>query len=84
MTKEERLKAVKEGIKELSQYNDGEVQIWINTAMKFIEKAGATKEDVESEEAIGVITLCVDHLRLREDFSQTTLMIVSQFALGGD
>lgn len=84
MNDAERLQAVKYGIKELSNYNDDEIKLWITSAMKFIEGAGASSEKVKSEQAIGVITLCVDHFRLRENFSQTTLMLVTQFALGGD
>lgn len=83
MTNEQILKAVKSGLKELSNYNDEEIALWITSAIKFIKSAGASEEKVRSEEAIGVITLCVDHFRLRENFSQATLMLVTQFALEG-
>lgn len=85
MSKEEILKAVKYGLKELSNYNDEEITLWINSAMNFLESAGVKPDVVRSEKAIGVITLCVDSLRLREPiFSQTILMLASQLALGGE
>ena len=82
MTDAEILQSVKYGLKELSNYNDDEIRLWITAAMNFLEGAGANPEKVRSEKAIGVITLCVDHFRLRENFSQATLMLVTQFALG--
>ena len=84
MSDQEILKAVKAGLKELSNYNDEEIMLWIKTAKKFLESSGVKPNVVHSEKALGVITLCVDSLRLRENFSQVTLMLVSQLALGGD
>ena len=84
MNDEEILVAVKHGLKELSNYNDDEIKLWIKLAIDFIIDAGTSPEKARSERAIGVITSCVDHFRLRENFSQVTLMLVSQLALGGD
>lgn len=84
MTEAEILQSVKHGLKELSNYNDDEIKLWIKTAMNFLENAGCSSELVRSEKAIGVITSCVDHLRLRENFSQVTLMLISQLALLGE
>lgn len=84
MNETEILKKVKEGLKELSNYNDDELKLWIKLAMNFLEGAGVKPNVVRSEKAIGVITLCVDHYRLRENFSQLTLMSITQLALRGD
>lgn len=85
MEKEQLLKAVKCGLKELSNYNDDEIKLWIDTAIRFLENSGVRPDVARSEKAIGVITLCVDSFRLREpNFNQVTLMQVTQLALGGD
>lgn len=84
MNNEEILEAVKFGLKELSNYNDDEIKLWIRLAIGFLEDAGVKPNVVRSERAIGVITLCVDHYRLRENFSQLTLMQITQLALRGE
>lgn len=85
MNNEEILKAVKTGLKELSNYNDEEIMLWINSSIKFLENAGVSPSKIYNGEAIGVITLCVNSLRLREaNFSQTTMILITQLALSGD
>lgn len=84
MSDTEILEAVKCGLKELSNYNDDEIKLWITATIHFLEGAGVSSSVVRSEKAIGVITSCVDSLRLRENFNQVTLMLVSQLALLGE
>ena len=81
----EMLKAVKHGLKELSNYNDDEIKLWLSSAISFLEHSGVKSEVARSEKALGVITLLVDSFRLREaNFSQVILMQVTQLALVGD
>lgn len=85
MEKEGLLKSVKLGLKELSNYNDDEIKLWIEAAIRFLENSGVKPDVARSEKALGVITLCVDSFRLREpNFSQVILMQVAQLALAGD
>lgn len=75
MKDEELLVEVKKGLKELSDYNDDEIMIFINAVVEFMRSAGVTNID---KSTIGVITLGVDALRLRENFSDTFRMLVTQ------
>lgn len=75
MKDEELLVEVKKGLKELSDYNDDEILIFIHTVVEFMRGAGVTNID---KSTIGVITLGVDSLRLRESFSDTFRMLVTQ------
>ena len=85
MTNTEILYAVKVGLKELSDYNDEEIMLWIKASIKFLKNAGVKDSQIESGEALGVITLCVNSLRLREpNFSPITMMMATQLALSGD
>lgn len=85
MENTEMLKAVKHGLKELSNYNDDEIKLWINSAKGFLEASGVKPSVINSEKSIGVITLLVDSFRLREpNFSQVILMQVTQLALVGE
>ena len=85
MDKEKILTAVKCGLKELSNYNDDEIKLWIDSAIKFLLNAGVKQSQIDSGDALGVITLCVDSFRLREpNFSQVILMQVTQLALAGE
>lgn len=79
------LKAVKHGLKELSNYNDDEIKLWLSSAISFLEHSGVSPEVARSEKALGVITLLVESFRLREaNISQVILMQVTQLALVGD
>ncbi len=85
MNEQEMLEAVKCGLKELSNYNDDEIKLWINASIGFIERSGVKPDVARSEKALGVITLCVNSLRLREpNFSQVIMMLIAQLALSGD
>jgi hypothetical protein len=85
VNEQEILEAVKCGLKELSNYNDDEIKLWINASIGFIERAGVKPDVARSEKALGVITLCVNSLRLREpNFSDVIRMLVTQLALSGD
>ena len=84
MSDVEILKAVNHGLKELSNYNDDEIKLWLSSAISFLESSGVKSEVARSEKALGVITLLVDSFRLREaNFSQIILMQVTQLALVG-
>ena len=67
MTEDELLKQVKIGLKELSNYNDEEILLWVRTAKNVALDAGVSQEVVESEKAIGLITIAVNDLRLRKN-----------------
>lgn len=85
MTKEEILQSVKMGLKELSNYNDDEITLWINSAIKYLENAGVSSKKIDNGEALGVITLIVDKLRKREtDFGGILSFMITQLALAGD
>ena len=85
MNKSEILKAVKIGIKELSDYNDEEILLWIDASIKYLENAGVSSTKIANGEANGVITLLVNKLRLREtDFGRVLEFMVVQLALSGD
>lgn len=85
MSDVEMLEAVKHGLKELSNYNDDEIKLWLSSAISFLEHSGVNPEVARSEKALGVITLLVDSFRLREaNFSQVILMQVTQLALVGE
>ena len=67
MTETELLANVKIAIKELSNYNDDEILLWIRTAKNILYNAGVKPDVVESENVIGIITVIVDDLRLRKN-----------------
>lgn len=84
MDEDTRLAKVKTLLKELSTYNDEEIKLWISAVMDFMEGAGVTPVKLQSEASIGLIALGVDALRMREPFSETFIMLVTQYALRGD
>ena len=67
MTETELLTQVKIALKELSNYNDDEIMLWIKTSKGILLNAGVRPEVVESEQVIGLITIAVDDLRLRKN-----------------
>lgn len=67
MTEADLLKQVKIALKELSNYNDDEISLWIKTAQGILLDAGVKPDVVASEQVIGAITIAVDDLRLRKN-----------------
>lgn len=80
MTEAEILKTVKIGIKELSNYNDDEIKLWITTAKRMLVNAGVKQSVVDSGDVIGLITIIVDNLRLRKNILEdgNFMLLVNQ------
>lgn len=72
MTEDDLLIEVKTGIKELSNYNDNEILLWVRTAKNILYNAGVKPDVVESEKVIGIATIIVDDLRLRRNILEDT------------
>ena len=79
----ELLKQVKIGLKELSNYNDSEISLWIKTAKGILRDAGISEKTVNSERVIGLITIAVNDLRLRKNVLENGnfLLIINQIRM---
>lgn len=86
MAETELLKQVKIALKELSNYNDDEISLWIKTAKGILIDAGVKPEVVASEKVVGIITIIVDDLRLRKNVLENGNfnLIINQLRLGRD
>ena len=85
MTETELLKQVKIALKELSNYNDDEIMLWIKTAKNILLDAGVKPDIVASEKVIGAITIAVDDLRLRKNLLENGNfnLIINQLRMRG-
>ena len=83
MTDTELLKQVKIALKELSNYNDDEILLWIRTAKHILLDAGIKPDIVDSEKVIGLITIAVDDLRLRKNVLENGnfMLIINQIRM---
>lgn len=86
MNEEELLKQVKIALKELSNYNDAEILLWARTAKNILLDAGVKPDVVNSEKAIGLITIAVDDLRLRKNVLENGnfMLIINQMRMRCD
>ena len=84
MDEEAKLQEVKTVLKELSDYNDEEIKLWISVVVDYMRGAGVSENRINSTSSIGLIALGVEALRLREDFSETFKSLVIQYAMRGD
>ena len=86
MNEEELLKLVKIALKELSNYNDAEILLWARTAKNILLDAGVKPDVVNSEKAIGLITIAVDDLRLRKNVLENGnfMLIINQMRMRCD
>lgn len=79
MDKQAILTAVKSGIKELSNYNDDEIMLWVEAAIRFLINGGVSEEKIYNGEALGVITLIVKKLRVGDtEFGEVCRMMMYQ------
>ncbi len=85
MTDTELLTNVKIALKELSNYNDDEIMLWINTAKNIALDAGVKQDVVDSPKVIGLITIIVNDLRLRKNVLENGNfhLIVNQLRMSG-
>lgn len=83
ITDEELLSQVKTAIKELSNFNDDEITLWIKTAKQTLLNSKVPADVVNSDEVIGLITILVNNFRLRLNIEEdgTFKFLLTQFLL---